>query len=152
VEQSFAGPRQYDLVYARVGTAIYNAQPNGSFSVTVNDPDGAGGITAVPRLSVKGLPVKLVFPTAQEFDAVLSDEDGNTVWTWSEGRLFDQAVHEKTVSLDWVFAVPVPRPGKPSTAPEPKNYTLQVWLTTEGPAPRYAATVPVAIYGPAAAN
>jgi len=146
VEESIAGPRQYDLVYARVGSVVINALPTGLFSVTLDQPVGTDQVVAVLRLRLNGLPVKLQFSSSQEFEVILRDEEGNLVWRWSDGRIFDQATHEQSILTDWTIAVPMPRPGKSG---EPKNYTLQAWLTTTGPVPQYAATAPVTITGPA---
>jgi hypothetical protein len=145
VEESIAGPRQYDLVYARVGSMVLNALPTGLFSVTLDQPVSTDEAIAVLRLRLNGLPLKLAFSSAQEFEVVLRDEGGGTVWRWSDGRIFDQATHEQTIFTDWTVAVPVPRPSTQG----PKNYTLQAWLTTTGPLPPYVSTVPVTIDGSA---
>jgi hypothetical protein len=123
---------------------VLNALPNGSFSVTLDDVDGSNELTAVLLLRTSGGPgIKMRFPTAQEFDVVLRDEDGNPVWRWSDDLAFEQASHERSISVEWTIAVPLPRPK--ASELQPRNYTLHAWLTTEGPAPQYAATVPVSI-------
>lgn len=149
VDSSFAGPVQYDLVYARIGATVVNALPNGSLNVTLDQVNNSNTLTAVLRLHLHNTaPMKLHFPTSQEFDAVLVDESGNVVWKWSEGKFFTQALHDKDVSVEWTIPIQFQRPGTPSQAPQPKNYTLQAWLTTIGPAPQFAASVPVTIATP----
>lgn len=148
IETTFTGPKQYDLVYARVGNMVIEALPTGRFSVTLDATQGSDPVTVAMRLRSNFLPVKLSFPSAQEFEVVLSDEDGNVVWKWSDGNFFDQTAHQRTVTGEWSIAVPMPRPGTPSADASSKNYTLQAWLTTDGPAPRFAATVQVPILSP----
>jgi len=41
--------------------------------------------------------VELRFPTSQTHDFVVLDSLGNTVWRWSDGRMFTQAMQSKTV-------------------------------------------------------
>jgi hypothetical protein len=148
IEQSFAGPQQYDLVYARIGKMVIDALPTGRFAVTLDQVNGSEAVIAVLRLRLNDQPIHLKFPTAQEFDIVLRDEEGKAVWTWSDGKFFDQAAHDRSVVSEWTIAVPMPRPGERAAKPEQKMYTLHAWLTTEGPAPGYAATVPVTIAAP----
>lgn len=145
VDNTIAGPRQYDLVFARIGNLTIDALPTARFSVAVDQTPGSDTMTAVIRIRSNSAPLKLVFPTAQEFEIVLRDENGTAIWSWSDGRFFDQATHNRTLYSDWIIAVPVPRPVPSSVEGAPRNYTLQAWLTTEGPAPRFAATVPVSI-------
>jgi hypothetical protein len=86
----------------------------------------------------------LTFPTSQEFEVLLKDEEGRVVWTWSDGQAFVQAVRTKLVQGQWTATVEIPKP--PSTGqPKAAMYTIQAWLTTMGPAPQFAATVPVTI-------
>lgn len=130
---SIAGPRKFDLVYARVGKQIIDALPHGRFTVSIGDG-------AILRLQVNSpAPVNLLFPTAQEYDLVLKDEAGNVVWKWSDGQMFAQAAHERTVGTEWSAKVIVPWPAQEG------NYTLQAWLTTATDAPQFAATAPVRV-------
>jgi len=130
---SIAGPREFNLVYARVGKQIIDALPHGRFSVSVADG-------ATLRLQVNSpVPVNLLFPTAQEYDLVLKDEAGNVVWKWSDGQMFAQAAHERIIGTEWSVKVDVPWPTQEG------NYTLQAWLTTATDAPQFAATAPVRV-------
>jgi hypothetical protein len=143
VEQSIAGPQQYDLVYARVGKMMMHALPAGLFSVTVDQANGSGQLTAVLRMRLNGAPLKLRFPTSQEYDVVLRDEAGQKLWAWSDGRFFSQADQERLYSGDWMTTVSIPLPpGIANT--QPRNYTVHAWLTTDAPA-RFAATTPVTV-------
>src|SRR5262249_50956314 len=135
--QTIAGLRTYDLVAARVGKMSIDAAPSGQFTVSVEPaPDT---IRVVLRISTSpAASVTLPFASGQEYDVVLRDASGKVVYTWSDGQMFTQALHELTVTGEWSATVAIPRPAEGS-------YTVQAWMTTSGGAPRYAATVPVAI-------
>ncbi|MCC6393351.1 MAG: hypothetical protein IT167_22310 [Bryobacterales bacterium] len=145
VSQSFAGPKQLDLVYARVGHVQINAAPNAQFSVSMQMTRNSPTLEATLRLRVNSpLPVKLNFPSSQEFEVLLRDETGKVIWKWSDGQMFAQVLHEKQVAVEWTIPVPIPRPVA-SGGPQPGNYTLQAWLATADANPQFAATVPVTI-------
>ncbi len=42
-------------------------------------------------------PLEFTFPTSQRYDFVVSDEQGNAVWRWSDDRAFLQAVTHATL-------------------------------------------------------
>src|SRR5439155_8516402 len=50
VTQSIAGPRQYDLIHAKVGGIVIDTLPTARFSVTVDDRPGTSTVTATIRL------------------------------------------------------------------------------------------------------
>lgn len=146
VTSTFIGPRQFDLTYARVGNSEIDSQPKAAFSVSVQADPKAPNLVATLRLFTKPstASVKLQFPTAQEFEAVLRDESGKEVWKWSDGRAFAQALHEIVIPSGWSQSVPIPRPVRPAST-QAAPYTLQAWLTTSGPDMYFASTVPVII-------
>ena len=143
VQQSFFGPQQYDLVYARIGKMVIHGLPTGLFSVTVDYATGAPQMTVVLRMRLNGSPVKVRFPTAQEFDIVLRDENGQKLWAWSDGRFFAQTPVERVYGSEWTAAVVVPLPPSIATT-QPKTYTLHGWLTNEGVS-QFAATTQITI-------
>jgi hypothetical protein len=133
VVQSIAGPRQWDLIYAKVGEIVIDVVPHARFSVSVN------GQSATIRLQTNSpLPLKLQFATGQEYDLILRAGDGTVVWKWSAGQNFIQSLHELTVDGEWSKTVALPR--QPAG-----TYTLQAWLTTIGDTPQFAATVSLSI-------
>lgn len=145
VNNTFAGPRQFDLVYARVGNIQIDARQHSEFSVSVEQPKQSTDLTAILRVQTNSpLPLKLRFPTAQEFDVILRDEAGKVIWKWSDGQVFTQSEHESSITPGWTAQIQIPRPPSTGNAP-PANYSVQAWLTTEGPDPYFAATVPVTI-------
>lgn len=146
VVQSIAGPRVFDLVYARVGRTTLEAMPGGRFTVTADSTRNSASIRVTMRLDVTGTnnQLSLQFPTLQEYDVLLRDAQGNVVWVWSLGKAFGQAFHTRDINGQWTATVEIPRP--PSTGQSAASvYTVQAWLTTMGPAPQFAATAPVTI-------
>lgn len=138
VVTTIAGPRQYDLVYARVGNTIIEANPYGRFTISVDSIQGTSNMTVTLRLQTNfPYPTILPFPTAQEYDIQLRNAAGQVIWTWSDGQFFAQMPHERSVSTEYSVSVVVPRPPSAGLSP----ITVQGWLTTTG-VPRYAATVP----------
>lgn len=143
INQSFAGPKQFDLVYARVGQVQINAAPNAQFSVSVQMTRNSPTLEATLRLRANSpLPVKLTFPSSQEYEVLLRDETEKVIWKWSDGQMFAQAFHEKQAAIEWTIPVSIPRP---AGDPQPGNYTLQAWLTTTDANPQFAATLPLTI-------
>jgi hypothetical protein len=140
---SIAGPRTYDLIYARVGSVQIETAPHAAFSVSFA-PVWPAAYNAFLRLHTNvSQPLKLRFPSGQEFEATLTDESGKVVWRWSDGKVFAQAEHETTVSGDWAIAVPIPDWVLSSSGSQPLNYTLQAWLTTTGSSTSFSAALPV---------
>lgn len=145
VTQSIAGPRQYDLIHAKVGGTVIDTLPVARFSVTVDDQPNSPTITATLRLQTNSTaPLQLQFATGQEYDLVLRSGDGNVLWKWSTSAVFIASLHQRTVIGEWSTSVAVPRP---VTTPEagPLTYTLQAWITTIGDTPQFSATIPLTI-------
>lgn len=146
VTSSFAGPRQFDLVRARVGKLEIDTSLRAGFSISVQDSGTAEKpIATVLQLATTSPDgIRLKFPSGQEFEAVLRDSSGNDLWRWSDGQLFTQGFHERTVSGSWSVPLSIPRP----TLPGP--YEIQAWLTTTSPS--FATSLPVVVTGDAGQN
>ena len=86
--QTIAGPRAYDLVYARLGAVAVVTEPEVSFGVAV---DRAGTSVRLTLRNTTGTPLELEFGSGQTFDVAVRDEAGKDVWVWSDGRNFTQA-------------------------------------------------------------
>jgi hypothetical protein len=146
VTQTIAGPRNFDLAYARVGRSIVEVLTHGRFTVTLDSTRANPYLRATLRLQTnpEAPPLPLTFPSAQEYEVQLRDADGKLIWAWSDGQAFLQAMHSREVVGEWSATVMIPKP--PSTGqPRAAIYTVQAWLTTAGDAPQFAATVPVTI-------
>jgi len=82
VTASIAGPRQFDLVHARVGKLEIDATLHGSFSISLQDT-AAGGEPLKAGVQLRTTApdgIHLAFPSGQEFEAVLRDSAGNDIW------------------------------------------------------------------------
>jgi hypothetical protein len=79
-------------------------------------------------------PLKLEFPSGQEFNIVVRDLNGNVIYNWAADKLFIAAFHEKVIQGFWQETADIPRP-------DAGAYTVEAYLTTTG-TPRFAATVP----------
>ncbi len=140
VESSIAGPRQFDLVSARIGKQTIEALPYGRFTVTVMDSGAPHNLTALLRLEADtARELRLRFDSGQEFDVMVRDQDGYALWTWSATRSFIQAQHERTVVGEWTIPVEIPRSVIPANT---TSITVEAWLTT-APRPIFAAAAPV---------
>lgn len=145
VTTTFAGPRIFDLVDARVGNLRVQAALNGQFTVAVT-PSPSGDLSVQLRLRTNSPnPLRLQFSSGQEYDLELRDADGNSVWRLSASQTFIQALHERFVSGEFTINVQIPRALLPPGGVVATNYSLQGWLTTSGQVPLFSATVPVTL-------
>ncbi|HLX44687.1 MAG TPA: BsuPI-related putative proteinase inhibitor [Bryobacteraceae bacterium] len=146
VNTTIAGPREFDLVYAKVGNIEIDARQHSSFAISVDQNKPAAFLTATLRVQTNSAaPLKLRFATAQEYDVVLRDDSGKEVWKWSDGQVFAQVEHDRSIAVGWTTQVQIPVPQSIGNNAQPAVYTLQAWLTAEGSDPYYAAAVPVTI-------
>jgi hypothetical protein len=137
-EQSFAGPRTYDLVSARLVSTVIETAPNGRFTIT-RDATTADEVALTLRVHVSpGTPLSLPFGSSQEYDIVVRDNAGKAVYVWSASRSFLQSLHTVDVDGEWSAQATIPKPA-------PGAYTVQAWLVTATPVPMFAATVPLVI-------
>ncbi len=107
-ESTIAGPRTFDLVYARIGGVTVLSIPESSFGVSMSS--GADGWMA--RISLRHTlpqPLRLTFRSAQTFDLVIRDSKGAVVYQWSRGRIFAASVREGTFGpgeKNWIVVGP----------------------------------------------
>ncbi|HYZ84388.1 MAG TPA: BsuPI-related putative proteinase inhibitor [Bryobacteraceae bacterium] len=144
-ETTIAGPRTFELVYARVGgRAFTNGELAFSLSIDkakylhnllpVIDPDNL-----IPRLTARitlrhnqPQPVVLRFPSSQEFEFVIRDSKGETVFFWSADKLFAAVVKDISFPAgerNWVVQAPL---GTSQPLPAGR-YTAEAYLTTDPP-------------------
>ncbi len=143
VAESFAGPRSFDLIYARLGAVTYISNSRLSFSlgldrVVYSRQAGSKALTAEARmiLTARENPITLVFADGQSFDLVVRSEKGDQVYRWSAGRAFTQTVRTEVVEGERNWALVAPLGDLP-----PGKYTARGWLTTMGDGHRFSATV-----------
>jgi len=148
VVSTIAGPRNFDLIAARVGNITIDAAPSASFSVSLGPTTGAGPVLATFRLHVNSkLPLTLSFSSGQEYDFALKDSAGTTLWKWSVSQTFLQAPHQRIVAGEWSATVEIPWPTTSAGVLRPGDYTVEAVVTNDNPVP-FAATVPVTIATP----
>lgn len=138
VEQSIAGPRSYDLIYARLGGVTVISAPESGFGLSLTQTHGS----LDARLALRHTgpePLTLNFSTSQQFDLQVFDESGKVVYQWSEGRGFLQVLTTLTVSGEKLWFVEIP----PDRLP-PGRYAIRAWLTTSD-GPVYTASTAVTV-------
>lgn len=139
IETSFAGPRVFDLIYTRVGTAMQAAAPLVSFTLALDRQSYAQGDPMMARLTVRSTqndPLVLQFTSGQEYDLAIQDSDGAEVYRWSKGRMFTEIVHDLTIAgeKNWVIEIKLP-----AELPAGK-YVAQGWLMASGTPKKYSAS------------
>ncbi len=120
-QQSIAGPRTYELVYARLGGVTVLTPAETSFSMSVT-----------PALDVQlalrhtgSAPLELNFRTSQQYELEAYDEKGELVYRWSDGRGFTQVVVSLSVTGEKLWLISLPTGKFP-----PGQYTFKAWLTS----------------------
>jgi hypothetical protein len=139
---SIAGPRTFDLIYARLGGVTVVSGPETSFSLALDrnryeikgiQPPAA---TMIARLTLRNTqqdPVELTWPDGQRYDLEIRNEKGEAVYRWSEGRAFPLFFSRELFSGERNYVIQAPTPLSPG------RYTAEAWFTT---LPRqYSATV-----------
>jgi len=154
--QATGGPTYatYDLIYSRTGGVTVVAEPELSFSLTVDrsiytadlmppvDPRRAIPVMTA-RLTLRNTtpdPVDLTFPTGQSYDLVLRNEKGDVVFRWSEGKAFTEAVRKESFRGERNWVILVALAGRDERPLPQGKYIAEAWLTTTGPR-AYAASV-----------
>ncbi|MBL8229718.1 MAG: hypothetical protein JNL98_14610 [Bryobacterales bacterium] len=144
-ELSIAGERVYSLVYARVGDTVQVAGREWGFGVALNEVTFRPGESMQVRMTLrntKARPVKLVFPSGQDYDIVIRDARNQVVYTWSATRSFIAVIREVEIrgEKNWLARVNI---GPAEGNLPPGEYTLTASLATTGN--RFQATVPLTI-------
>jgi hypothetical protein len=147
VNQTIAGPREFNLVSAKIGSFTLNAAPGADFRVTLSSAAVNRQRSADPvsvevglRLVIDRLnAVHLRYNTSQRYDVAVRNEHGETVFLWSASAIFLQVVSEEDV-VDASYKVPL-------TLDLPDgNYQVEAWLTTDAPQRQFAAVAPFAVF------
>ena len=127
-ETSFAGPRLYQLVYFRAGSANGAAQEV-SFTIGLDAPRYPVGSSMAVRLTLRSThpdPVTLHFPSGQSFDLKIFNEKGDSVYTWSADKFFTLIIRDETFGPgERTYGFPVPLGNLPAG-----RYRAQGFLTT----------------------
>lgn len=146
-ENTIAGPRRYDLIYARLGGVTVISENQVAFSLTldrtvyIRSASTPAEMTA--RLTLRNSEPLRITTGSQEFDLVFKNEKGEVVFRWSDGKVFTLIAREVLLppgEKNWVILLPlVDRSG---SALPPGRYSAEGWLTTSVPANKtYLASV-----------
>lgn len=120
---TIAGPREYDLVYARLGGITYVRAPETGFSLSLSPM----GDVLLARITVRhalAWPLTLHFSSSQRFDILAYDSNGKEIYQWSRGRAFLTVMGEEQIRGEktWTAEIPI--------AEWPKGeYAIKAWLT-----------------------
>lgn len=123
VETSIAGPREYELVYARLGGVTYVRAPMTGFGLALMPV--AGRVLAFMTLRhTLDWPLILNFSSSQRFDISVYDSQGREIYRWSRGRAFLTVMGREEIRGEktWVAELPL--------GEFPKgDYAVRAWLT-----------------------
>lgn len=149
VVNSIAGPRTWDLVYARLGGVTFVAEPSFSTSISLNQVRFASGDEPGllrARFTLRNIrlePLTLTFPSGQRFDFIIRDSDDNVVYRWAARRTFPQIITTETFTHEKNYVIETSLAAGDTPFP-PGTYTIEAVLTTLGPE-RFSATARFAI-------
>jgi hypothetical protein len=151
---SIAGPRPYDLVYARLGGVTVVSAKEITFSLTLDKSVYTANLmppvnlqTAVPvmmaRMTLRNTqdePVVLEFPSGQSFDIAIKNEKGETVLRWSDGKFFTMVFRTERFSGEKNWTADLRLAGADGRPLPEGRYTAEAWLATTEPQ-RFRASV-----------
>lgn len=154
-EQSLAGPRRYELVYARINGVVMVTGSERSFLLATDaiqyPYQESRPFRARVRFTLRSqslLPTELTFPSTQEYDLVIRDARGSEVYRWSSTRTFAAVIQKLTIAGEKNWAEEITLADATGKALPPGDYSLDVVITSTG-APQYRAQVPIQIVRPA---
>jgi hypothetical protein len=138
---TIAGPRRFELIYARLSGITFISEPSAGFAVSLNQrdfkPAAERWFDGPPILRVRVTlrnhflpPFGLTFPSGQQFDLVILNAAGEVVYQWSDGKAFTEAIMEEQFGhgeRNYVVETAlVDRNGSPLPA---GDYAVETWLT-----------------------
>jgi Intracellular proteinase inhibitor len=135
--QTIAGPRRYDLIYARLGGVTVISQRELAFALTLDKAVYATGEPVLARIALRHsqpAPLRIVFSSGQTYELIVRRESGETVFQWSADKSFTQALRAVDFppgEKNWVEPIPALPVGR---------YIAEAYLATVGPK-AYAASV-----------
>ncbi len=108
VRMTIAGPRQYDLVYARLGGVTYVRAPQTGFSISLT-PSGDVLLVRMTLRHTLAWPLRLSFSSSQRFDVAAYDAEGKEFYRWSRGRAFLTVMGSEEIRGEktWVAEIPI---------------------------------------------
>lgn len=146
-EITIAGPRSYDLTYARINGTVMISTAETSFSVSTDKPVYLISTADVPAMSARMTlrtdeDLTLEFSSGQEIDYVLRNSEGKEVFRWSATRTFVQGLKTLRVRKEHNWTASIPLTDADGKALPPGTYQLDGFLTTTAGA-RYRGVVTI---------
>ncbi len=146
-EITIAGPRTYELTYARINGTVMIATAETTFALTTDKSvyltSNAIAPTVFARMTLRSDDdLVLEFTSGQQIEYQLSDRTGKVVFTWSASRSFVQGSQTLRINKEqnWAELIPLrDADGKPLP---PGRYILDGFVTTTG-GPRYRGVVAI---------
>jgi hypothetical protein len=123
VRITLAGPREHDLVYARLGGVTYVRAPQTGFSLALT-PSGSTLLASITIRHTLPWPLTLHFSSSQRFDIIAYDSNGKEFYQWSRGRAFLTVMGEETIRGEKTWTAEIPVREWP-----PGDYVIRAWLT-----------------------
>ena len=116
------------------------AEPELSIELVLDEADypASQPITLTAKLTIRNWsadPVVLAFPSSQQYDLEIHNDQGDVVYSWSKGQAFSQSTTELQIQYEKEFSITAPAGSLP-----PGKYVAQAWLTVEGPPRAYSAS------------
>lgn len=145
--QTIAGPREFKLVSAKIGSMTISEAPGAEFRVSLSTAvihretrDEPVTFDVSLRLVIDRLEaVRLRYPTSQRYDIAVKNERGETVYLWSSTAIFLPAIGEEEVlSREYSQTLSLNLPDG--------RYEVEAWLTTEGPDRRFSGVAPFSVF------
>ncbi len=149
---TIAGPRTFDLIYARIGGVTVLSEREVSFALTLDREiythDRPPALMTV-RLTFRHSqpePIEIVHGSGQIYDIAIRNEKGEVVYLWSEGKAFTTIYltgRYPAGEKNWVEAIRLSdKDGKPLPA---GRYTVEAWLLSNPVPKAWSASVSIEI-------
>ncbi len=145
-EITIAGPRTYDLTYARINGTVMISTGETTFSVST-DKTMYLATRDIPMVSARMTlrtdeNLVLEFSSGQEIDYVLRDRESKEVFRWSATRTFLQGLKTLRINKEHNWATSFPLSGADGKALPAGTYQLDGFITTMNGA-RYRGVVTI---------
>lgn len=147
VNQTIAGPREFNLVSAKVGSMTLSAAPGVDFRVSLSAAaihrerrDEPVNVAVTLRLSVDRMDaVHLRYTTSQRYDIAVKNERGDTVYLWSAAAIFLPVLSdEDVISKEYTEALTLQLPDG--------RYQVEAWLTTDARERQFAGVATLSVF------
>ncbi len=124
---TIAGEQVYQLIYARLGGFTVFSEKENSFGVTLDASRYRKGDLITVRMTLRNTqeqPLELTFPSGQDFDVLIRNAKGETVYTWSADKAFPAIFRQLRFQgeRNWATLIPADLP--------PGTYSLTASLVT----------------------